>query len=112
MTTAESRIEHLVQSVQNGSVTVATLELLERNFSQFISLGEILQNQCKKEKGSAGDHKSIRLPFGERIQEIKEFRNQREKLDYFFSISDPFKSSRYLNIESIASIILANIIFF
>ena len=98
MTTAKSRIEHLVQSVQNGSVTVGTLELLERNFKQFISLGEILQNQCKKEKWSPGDRKSIRLSFGERVQEIKGFRDQREKLEYFLSICDPFKSSRYLTV--------------
>ena len=94
LTTAESRVENLVHSVQNGSVTVATLKMLEKHQNQFISLGEIFQKQSKAESASA----AIKVSFGDRIGELTVFRNQKTQLDYFIGICEAFPASKYIPI--------------
>ena len=94
MASAESRIENLVHSVQNGCVTVATLEILEKHQHQFISLGEIFQKQSKAESASA----AIKVSFGDRIGELTVFRNQKTQLDYFIGICEAFPTSKYIPI--------------
>ena len=94
MASAESRIEDLVHSVQNGSVTVATMEVLEKHQNQFISLGEIFQKQSKAESSSA----AIKVSFGDRIGELRVFRLQKTQLDYFIGICEAFTSSKYIPI--------------
>ena len=83
----ESLLDKLISSVEDGTVTVATLNLLEKNADQFLKLGEIHQENKKISV-------SIQKPFERRISELRSFFALREKLKSFINFSNIFVSGR------------------
>ncbi len=82
MATAELCLDNLINSVEKGTVTVATLKLLEEHSTQFLRLGEIHQ----KNQNVAI---SIKDSFSRRRSELKAFitlKDQLTCLNYFSSI--------------------------
>ena len=88
MASAESCLDNLIKSVENGEVTVATLKVLEKHSSQFLKLGEIHQMNRKVSI-------SIRNSFSQRLREMKEFFALRDHLECFLHFSDKFISGIY-----------------
>ena len=85
MARAESFLENLINSVENGTVTIATLELLEKHEKQFLKLGEIHQ---KNRNVST----SITKTFRQRLSEKRAFFTLKDNLECFISFSSIFTS--------------------
>ena len=83
MARAESCLYNLISSVENGTVTVATLKLLQEHSSQFLMLGEL--HQTNKNNST-----SIRDSFSSRRSELKAFLTLRDHLDCFTHFSTMF----------------------
>ncbi len=79
--TVESCLDYLINSVENGTVTVATLEFLGQYSSQFLKLGEVHQTN---ENVSV----SIKDSFSRRRSELKAFLTLRDHLECFIHFSN------------------------
>ena len=90
MSTAETSVQNLVDTVQNGSITVAIFEILEQYSAQFVTLGKICQENRNLTK--TNEQTPIAESFAHRTQEIKEFKNHRERLNSLIGICDSFVS--------------------
>ena len=95
MIKVESCVENLILSIQNGSLPVSTLEILETHSTQFLKLGKIFQENKRR---VGGDVKVNQIPieksFKQRTDELKLFQAQREQFSYFTDICDVFDSSK------------------
>ena len=95
MIKVESCVENLILSIQNGSVPVSTLEILETYSTQFLKLGEIFQENKRR---VGGDVKVNQIPieksFKQRTDELKLFQVQSKQFSYFTDICDVFDSSK------------------
>ena len=85
MVRAETFLTSLIKSVEERTVTVATLKLLEEKFDQFIKLGEIWQMNQNHEI-------SIQVSFSERLSELKAFFAYKDDLECFIHFSNIFTS--------------------
>ncbi len=83
MASAESCLYNLIRSVENGTVTVATLKFLEEHSSQFLKLGEIHQPNRKHAT-------SIKDSFSWRLSELKAFFTLKDHLECFIHFSNVF----------------------
>ena len=83
--TAESFLDNLINSVENGTVTIATLILLEEHADQFLKLGELHQNNKKVPI-------SIKNNFRQRCSEKKAFLTVKSQLQCFINFSNIFNS--------------------
>ena len=81
MARAVSCVEDLVNSVNAGTVTTATLKVLEKHSEQFLKLGEVHQTN---------ENDPQRIPietsFHQRLSELKEFHQLNFKLKCFLSL--------------------------
>ena len=71
--------------MENGTITIATLELLEKHENQFLKLGEIHQNNKNVQV-------SIKNSFLQRRSEKKAFFTLRDDLECFINFSNSFIS--------------------
>ncbi|CAB4012403.1 Hypothetical predicted protein [Paramuricea clavata] len=85
MARAESCLDNLIKSVENGNVTVGTLKVLEKHSNQFLKLGEIHQMNRKVSV-------SVKNYFSQRLRELKEFFTLRDHLECFIRFNDKFTS--------------------
>ena len=85
MASAESCLDNLIKSVENGEVTVATLKVLEKHASQFLKLGEIHQMNQNVSI-------SAKNSLSQRLSELKAFLRLRDHLECFIHFSDKFTS--------------------
>ena len=85
MARAESFLDSLIKSVEDGTVTVARLKLLQEHDDQFLKLGDIRQWNKKVSV-------SIKEQFRRRISEQKRFFALREQLKCFIDFSNIFTS--------------------
>lgn len=85
--TAESFLDTLINSVENGTVTIATFQLLEKHSSQFLKLGEIHQ---KNKKVSL----SVKDSYLQRRSEKKAFFTLRDNLECFINFSNIFTTGK------------------
>ena len=85
MATAESFLDNLLRSVEDSTVTVATLRLLQEHADQFLKLGGIHQKNQNVPM-------SIKESFQQRITEQKSFFALQEKLKCFIDFSNIFTS--------------------
>ena len=83
--TAESFLDTLINSVENGTVTIATLQLLEKHSSQFLKLGEIHQKNKKVPV-------PVKDSYLQRRSEKKAFFTLRDNLECFINFSNIFTS--------------------
>ena len=83
MARAESFLDEVIKSVENGTVTIATLELLEEHSDQFLKLGEIHQKNMKVPV-------LIRNYFLQRCSEKKAFFSVKNQLQCFINLSNNF----------------------
>ena len=84
--TAESFLDNLINSVESGIVTVATLNLLQEHADQFLKLGEIHQNNKKVSV-------SIKETFSRRLSEKASFFALRDQLKSFIDLSNIFEGT-------------------
>lgn len=82
---AESFLDNLIRSVENGTVTIGTLKLLEEHANQFLKLGAIHQMN-KKVPVLIGNY------FQRRRSEKKAFFELRDQLKCFIDLSNIFNS--------------------
>lgn len=82
---ADSFLDNLINSVENGTVTIATLELLEKHENQFLKLGEIHQKNKNIQI-------SIKNSFRQRRSEKKAFFTLRGDVECFINFSISFTS--------------------
>ena len=87
MTMAESCLENLINSVNNGTITVATLKLVKENEKQYLNLAE---THVKNQNG----HQNIdsEASFRQRVCELDVFYKLRDQLQCFISFSNIFSS--------------------
>lgn len=85
MARAETFLDSLIKSVVNGTVTIATLELLEEHADQFLKLGEI--HHTNKNVSI-----SIHNSFQQRRSERKAFFSLKNQLQCFIDLSNKFMS--------------------
>ena len=85
MATAESFLDSLLRSVEDSTVTVATLRLLQEHADQFLKLGGMHQENQNVPA-------SIKPSFQQRITEQKSFFALEEKLKCFIDFSNIFTS--------------------
>lgn len=91
---AESFLDNLIKSVENGKVPVATLKVLKKHSSQLLKLGEIHQTS---QKGSI----SIKDSFSRRLSELEAFLMLKDHLKCFIHFSNIFTSGISVNQSSI-----------
>ena len=82
---AESFLDNLIRSVENGTVTIGTLKLLEEHANQFLKLGEIHQMNKKVPV-------LIARYFQQRRSEKDAFFEVRDQLKCFINFSNIFNS--------------------
>jgi hypothetical protein len=77
----------LINSVEDGSVTVATLQLLEKHSRQYFKLGEIHQ----KNQNSA---RIVEFDFSQRMHELNAFLKLKKQLECFMGFSNLLPSGK------------------
>ena len=87
MTMAESCLMSLKRSVEDGTVTVATLQLLNQYSKQYFKLGEVLQ----KNQNSASN---VELNFSLRMFELNAFLKLKKQLECFIGFSNLLSSGK------------------
>ena len=80
---AQSCLNALIKSVKDGTVTVATLQLLKQYSKQYLNLAEIIEGNTESERS-----------FQIRDFELDYFLRLRNILDYFIQYIDIFPSGR------------------
>ena len=94
MSTAESRLEHLVKSVLDRTITVETLELLDEHSNQFLVLGKIIQKFTKiREQGQVIP---INEAFKQRSDELHAFLHEKTMLNTFMYFCEFLKSGSFI----------------
>ena len=94
MSRAESRLEHLVKSVFDRTITVETLELLDEHSHQFLVLAKIIQKFA--EILEEGQVMSISVAFKQRRDELHAFLSEKTMLNTFMNICESFKSGLFI----------------
>ena len=91
---AESRLEHLVNSVQDRSIAVGTLELLAKYSKQFLVLGQIIQ---KSREASSNIYQRIPIndAFNHCREELVAFLEEKKILKSFLDFCEHFKAGWY-----------------
>ena len=89
MIRAENYLTDLINSVEEGTVKVATLKLLEKHLNQFLKLDEI----CQKHRKVAT---SIKDSFSRRISEMEAFLAWIDHLKCFTNFSNIFATGKYI----------------
>lgn len=79
---AESRLENLINSVEDGTVAVATLKLLQEHSKQYLKLSELYQKNS---------HRSSQM-LTKRLSELDAFLTVKDQLEYFISLSSKFNT--------------------
>ena len=87
MIRAENYLTDLINSVEEGTVKVATLMLLEKHLNQFLKLGEICQTNRKVAT-------SIKDSFSRRISEMEAFLAWKDHLKCFTYFSNIFATGK------------------
>ena len=88
ITRAEKCLTDLINSVEKGTVRVATLNLLDKHRNQFLKLGEIHQTNKKVETPS------INVSFSQRLSELEAFLAFKDNLDCFIHFCNIFPSGK------------------
>ena len=96
---AESFVLDLLQSIQTGRVTVATLKVLRPHADQLLRLAEIFQeNEGNNVNGSdrrSSEQPSCQPSYYHRLDELKRFNLPKKQLPYFVSSCESFLSGKY-----------------
>ena len=93
ITMAETCLDKLIDSVEKGTVTVASLKLVEKNDKQFFKLVEMY---LKNQNGSESSEKvSVQVSFKQRMSERDAFLKIRDQLEYFIALSSIFSSGMF-----------------
>ena len=79
---AESCLENLINSVEDGTVAVATLKLLRKHSKQYSKLCELYQK-------NQSSHRSGQM-LTKRLSELDAFFTVKDKLEYFISLISIF----------------------
>ena len=87
MDSAESCLDNLVSSVNDGTVIVATLTLLDKKSDQFLKVDEVYQ--VNKKCGTPTKYR-----FLQRISEMKAFLTFKNSLRHFIGFSNIFTSGK------------------
>ena len=87
MIMAEKRFTGLINSVEDGTVKVATLKLLKEHFEQYLNLGEICQTNQKVETSI-----ELSLSLSQRLFELKAFLELKDRLECFIHFCNDFSS--------------------
>jgi hypothetical protein len=87
MTMAESCLMSLKESVEDGTVTVATLQLLKDHFKQYFKLGEIHEQ-------NANNGRNVEFDFSQRMLELDVFLKLRKQLECFIGFSKLLPSGK------------------
>ena len=87
MTMAESCLDTLINSVENGTVTVQAFRLVEENVKQFLKLAEIHR---KNQNGRRPSEMSTEAYFKQRLSERDAFYTLRDQLECFVVFSGVF----------------------
>ena len=84
---AESCLYNLINSVENGTVTVETFRLVEENVKQFLKLAEVHR---KNQNGRRPSEMSTQAYFKQRRSERNAFYTARDQLKCFVVFSGIF----------------------
>ena len=89
----------MLQSIQTGQVTVATLNVLHQNETQLLHLAEVFQgNEGDNANGKmrTSGAPSFKESYFQRLDELEQLNEQKEKLQYFIMRCEQFYSGKPL----------------
>ena len=89
MTMAETCLDNLIKSVNNGTVTVATLKLVKANEKQYLNIAE---THVKNQNGQRNTEVSAIASFKQRVCELDVFYRLKDQLQCFISFTNVFLS--------------------
>ena len=93
---AETCLTDVINSIEEGTVRVATLNLLKKHSDQFFKLDEIYQTKVERSVGTS----SIQDSFSQRLCELEAFLAWKGHVESFIRFSNIFTSGKYINIYS------------
>ena len=82
---AETCLENLIKSVEDGTVAVATLKLLQKHSKQYLKLCELHQKNGR----------NVQM-LNKRLSEMNVFFTVKDQLEYFISLISIFTTGTYM----------------